>query len=175
MIQKIENNKHIIMFVLSIISAALVIPNLLGYIFQNNFTDNIIFELVAIGLMLATVAVFLLISLKKANADNKVLALIAAFLYGSSLTSNIYNVINNNWNSIYYLALYAAVIIVFAVTLFCNSKYVKYALYILMLVILCYNLINVFGGNYFSGARLIIGLMLLYLKVNLDKDMGENK
>jgi len=44
-----------------------------------------------------------------------------------------------------------------------------------MLIILCYNLINVFGGNYFSGARLIIGLMLLYLKVNLDKDMGENK
>jgi len=104
MIQKIENNKHIIMFVLSIISAALVIPNLLGYVFQNNFNDNVIFELVAIGLMLATVAVFLLISLKKANADNKVLALIAAFLYGSSLTSYIHNVINNNWNAINYLA-----------------------------------------------------------------------
>jgi len=162
--EKIIANKTIIMLIASIVAAALLVPSFITY-FGLNLTANVIVNLVQAGLILATALalVFLLVYKKELTFQTM---LIPVVLFASSQILNyVYNIIEfDNWASIYYLAIYTSILILYIISMVNQNKYLLYALYILLLVAIVIQLLGVFAGGMVATASFI---MLVLFVINI--------
>ena len=167
--EKIVANKSIIMLIASIVAAALLVPTFIGY-FGARVTANTLLELIEDGLLLfsALVLVFLLAYKKELTLNTLLIPVV--LITSSLMLGSIYSIIEyDSWISIYYLAIYGSILILYIIAMINPIKYIKYALYVLLLIVIVMALLGVFGGNMISTARVIIFVIItinFYLLTN---------
>lgn len=171
--QKIIDNQNVILVIASIVAAALVVPSIIG-LFGNQLNAASIIYLIVYGLYVATNAVILYLAFKKKDFSLKLLLIPVILFEGASLIPQIYTLINNNtWSTIFYIALYASVLIVYIVNCVKENCKLKIAFYILLLICAAFNLVGLFGGSTIEFSRLLTNLMICGIFYLITK--GENE
>lgn len=173
MIHKIIKNKDLIVKVLSILAIALIIPDLVS-LFAYDIKDSI-YSLISVATVIACGILILVMSLSKKELTNKVLFIATILLFSGSIVTQARTLfVLENWISIYYIALYACIIIFFFILAFDFNEKVKIIVYMLFLITLTDYLLGVFTGSGSSLARLILGLIIIG-NVYLNLNKGEEK
>ena len=158
--EKIIEKKNIIILVASIVAGALLIPSFIS-LFSNNLNDIAIITLIAYGGYLATALLFIYYVCAKKEITLKALILPIIIFEAASALTSVYNlIVNSSWSSIFYIALYLSVIIVSLIYLGKKCDKLKYAIYILLLVCIAFNLASVFNGSTIGLSCLIINLVI---------------
>ena len=177
MVNKIKTNKDFIAKILSILAIALTAPEIINLLSQN--FNNVVFNLILHGTLILSAIYILVLLFTKKELNIKTLLIPTLLIYGGVLANNIRGLIeNNSWSYVYYIALYACIIIFYVLVMLNNNKTFKYILFMLFIIILAMNLLSVFTGSYIGLARLIIGLIIvfnLYLTIELKEEEKENE
>lgn len=157
--EKLIQNKNIIIFVASIVASALLVPGFISLL-GNQMGDVTILSFIQYGLFIATSLLFIFYVVTKKELTLKSLLIPLILFETASIIMNVYGIVmNNSWVNIFYLALYASVLITFIIYLFKPSKYLKYAILILFLICICFNLSGLFGGSLMDFSRFITNLL----------------
>ena len=174
MINKIVANKNIIAKVLSILAIAMFVPEIIN-LFSRDF-DAVIFTLILHSTAILSAIYILVMLCTNKELSVKSLIIPVCLLFAGPLASNINNLIAaNSWSSVYYIALYGTAIVLYILLAFNENKKIKYAVYILFLIILSLNLLGVFGASAVSLGRLIIGLIIIgNVYLNLDNKVEDS-
>ena len=119
--EKLIQNKNIIIVVASIVAAALLVPGFISLL-GNQISDATILSFIQYGLYLATSLLLIFYVVTKKEITLKLLLIPLLLFEAAAITMNVYSlVVNNSWSSIFYLALYASVLITFVIYL-CNPS-----------------------------------------------------
>lgn len=175
MIEKIVKNKSVIAIILSILAMALVAPDIINT-FNQSINDSWP-TLVLYGTVVVSAVFILILGLTKKEFGIKSLLLPVIFLYSGTIINLVRNIIEfNTWSSVYYLALYSALLIAYILLMLNNNKTLKYVLYVLFLIVLCMSLLAVFNGSQTGLARFVLGLIIIgnvYLELDYKKKEEE--
>lgn len=164
---KLVQNKNIIILVAEIVAAALLVPGFISLL-GNQVNDSAVFNFIQYGLYIATSLLLIFYVVTKKEITLKALIAPLILFVAAQMVNNVYNLIlNNSWSSIFYLALYASVLITFIIYVMKPAKNLKYAVMILFLVCIAFNLSGLFNGSLIDFSRLITNLIfcsILYLE-----------
>ena len=159
--EKVIQNKRIIILIASIVSIALLVPSFISF-FGNPINDGSIINVIIYILLLLSGLIFVLYYITKKDIDKKTLIAPIAVFEAAGLVGSIYSIIrNNSWSAVYFAALYASVLILYLIYYFKGAKILKIALYILLLICIVFNLLDVFNGNNVEFSRLILNLIFI--------------
>ena len=159
--EKVIQNKGIIILIASIVSAALLVPSFIAF-FGEVINDVLVVRLVCYCLLLLASLTFVYYFIAKKEIDLKALILPVALFESAGILSGVFNIVKyNSWSSIYYAALFAAVLILFVIYLIKQAKMLKIALYILLLICMVFNLLDTFTGNNVEFSRFILNLIFI--------------
>lgn len=178
MIEKIVKNKNVIAIILSILAMALVAPEIIN-LFNQDINDSWV-SLVLNGTVVLSAVFILILALSKKEFGIKSLLLPVIFLYSGSIINSVRNIIDfNSWSSVYYLALYGALVVAYILLMLNNNKTLKYVVYMLFIIVLSLNLLAVFNGSATGLARFVLGLIIVgnvYLELGCNKkEVKENE
>ena len=159
--EKVIQNKRIIVLIASIVSIALLVPSFISF-FGSPINDVSIISVTIYILLLLSALAFVLYYITKKDIDKKTLIAPIALFEAAGLVGTISNIVrNNSWSAIYYAALYASILILYLIYYFKGTKILKIALYILILICIVFNLLDVFNGNNVEFSRLILNLIFI--------------
>ncbi len=159
--EKVIQNKGIIILIASIVSAALLVPSFISF-FGDVINDILVIRLVSYSLLLLASLSFVYYFIAKKEIDLKALILPVALFESAGILTEVFNIVKyNSWSSIYYAALYTAVLILFIIYLIKQNKILKIALYILLLICMVFNLLNTFTGSNIEFSRFILNLIFV--------------
>lgn len=159
--EKVIHNKGIIILIASIVSAALLVPSFISF-FGDEINDINVVRLVYYILLLLSGLFFVYYFIAKKEIDLKLLIAPVITFESAGILTNVFDIIKyNSWSAIYFAALYAATLVLFIIYLINKAKMIKIALYVLLLICLAFNLVNVFAGSTVELSRLIINLILI--------------
>lgn len=159
--EKVIQNKRIIILIASIVSAALLVPSFINF-FGNPANDVAIILVITYALLALTNLVFIIYFITKKDIDLKALIIPFILFTAAGMLEPIFGIIQaDSWSSIFFLALYASVLILFLIYYFNNNKMIKIALYILSLICMAFSLLDVFGSSNVELSRLITNLILI--------------
>jgi len=158
---KLIQNKNIIILIAAIVACALLVPSFIG-ILGNEITSQSVTSLVISVATLLANLFFIFCFITKKDINKKLLIIPIAIFEGALLVGQIYSIIQyNSWSSIYYAALYAAVIIIYVIYFFKSNSILKITLYILFAICMAFDLLNVFQGSNVDFSRLITNLIFI--------------
>lgn len=173
MLEKIKKHYNEIVFAVSIIVLAYVALVLAGYV-EYTFSNSLLSTLIQYGLIAASAAVLLMLSMKKSLNKKNMIAPIVLFLL-AFMVNRVYNICEGNSvvQNTAYLALYLGAMIVYIISL-TNEKVLK-AWYILLGIIGLYLVCSVISGNVYSTvcALIICCIAGSYLNIEGEKTNEE--
>ena len=172
--ERVVKNRLLISVFLSVVAIGLVIPSLLDFV-DSGITSNNSVQLIYRGMIIASAVVLVVLGFIKKDITKKNLILPVILLYGASAFINGYYLYNNDGlDYIYYIALYSAVIILYVLYIFKDNIKIKYALLIVITIILCFNVLGVLAGGTLALAQLLLSSIFI-LNVYSLKEEKQNE
>ncbi len=160
MLEKIKNNFNKIVFVLSIIAIGLLVPTLFSCFFKE-FTEQNIINLIRYSLFIVVDVLLLVFSLKKENKGKSLYILAFVFYFANLIFLDTYSVIKNKtYESIPYIALYIAIIVLFILAQQNNPK-VLFAFQILLALVCVMNFVRVLASSSYFTSLWITSLVFV--------------
>ena len=159
--EKFIENKRVILLIASIVAAALLVPTFISF-FGNAINDRTVINMIIYLALLAADLVFLFYAFKQKEINSKLLLIPVILITSAGLLENIYAIItNNDWSAIFFAALYAGILVVYIIYMSNNCDKLKIALYILLLICMCFNLTAAFSRSTVEMSKLITNLICI--------------
>lgn len=159
--EKFIENKRIVLLIASVVAAALFVPAFISF-FGDAITDRSIVFIIMYGLLLATDLVFVFYTFNKKEITTKALFIPILLFESAGILRYVYDVLtNDSWSSIFFIALYAGLLITYIFYMINNNEKLKIALYILILICLCFNLVAAFAGSIVELSMIITNLIFI--------------
>ncbi len=158
--EKIIKNKNVVILIASIVASALLVPSFIS-LFGNQLSDNSIVFLIVYALYLLANGAFIFFVVTKKELSVKTLLIPVVLFESAHILSNVYSLIgNNSWSSIFYLALYAGLLITYIVYMLKPNDKIIIAIFILLLICAAFSLVGLFQGSTISFSGLITYLLI---------------
>ena len=172
MIDKIKSNKKIIFIILAIVSCACIIPSIFA-ILGNDINDSSITTLVYYLCLIIANLLIIFFVFTKNELDLKLQLIPLVIAFGGIIVINVFNMIKyDSYSTIYYIAIYAAAIIVYLLYISKLEK-LKYALYVLLAIILVFQIASALSGSLFGiGILILVSIFAINLFLQ-NQEKGE--
>ena len=172
--EKVVKNRLLISIFLSIVSIGLIISELLDII-DNGINNDSSVILIYRSMIIGSACVLIVLGFIKKDINKKNMILPIILLYGASAFINSYYFYKyDGLNYIYYIVLYSAAIILYLLYIFKDNIKIRYALLIVISIILCFNILGVFSGTSMSLAQLLLSIVFI-LNVYSLKEEKQNE
>ena len=170
--EKIKNNFNLIILVATIVAMLLVLPNIFNSI-NRQINNDMIMTIINWAGFYTACALLVYGSIK--NNYNNLLFYIMAFMLLGGIVNNAYGITQGSYLDIYYLALDAALFILFIIRQLKPNKFVNIAFYIIFLTYAALTVVPVLGGGttQFAYAILVVSVFTIVLKKDLEEDKKE--